>query len=85
MSISYIYHSYLQLHPKVDTPLFAATANALQLYHSPRVKILAFNATRKMRRTVYMLVAVAAVLHYQKSELIQHPLSSPMPYPLTAH
>ena len=31
------------LNPKVDTPLFATTANPLQLYHSPRAKILAFN------------------------------------------
>ena len=29
------------LNPKVDTPLFATTANPLQLYHSPRVKIFA--------------------------------------------
>ena len=31
------------LNPKVDTPLFATNANPLQLCHSPRVKILAFN------------------------------------------
>ena len=29
--------------PKVNTPLFATTANPLQLNHSPRAKILAFN------------------------------------------
>ena len=33
---------YTCLNPKVDTSLFAATANSLQLYHSPRVKILVF-------------------------------------------
>ena len=27
---------------KVDNPLFATTANTIQLYHSPRAKILAF-------------------------------------------
>ena len=32
------------LYPKVDTPLFATTANPLLLYHSPRVKILAFES-----------------------------------------
>ena len=31
------------LKPKVDAPLFAINANPLQLYHSPRAKILAFN------------------------------------------
>ena len=30
------------LNPRVDTPLFATTGNPLQLYHSPRAKILAF-------------------------------------------
>ena len=30
------------LNPKVDTPLFATSANPLQLYHCPRVKIVAF-------------------------------------------
>ena len=29
------------LNPKIDTPLFAT--NPLQLHHSPRAKILAFN------------------------------------------
>ena len=32
------------LNPKVDTPLFTTNANPLQLYHSPRMKILAFKA-----------------------------------------
>ena len=31
------------LNPKVNTPLFATNANPLQLYYSPRAKILAFN------------------------------------------
>ena len=31
------------LNLKVDTPLFATNANPLQLCHSPRAKILAFN------------------------------------------
>ena len=31
------------LNPKVDTPLFATYANPLQLYHSPRAKMLALN------------------------------------------
>ena len=31
------------LNPKVHTPLFATVANPLQLYHSPRAEILAFN------------------------------------------
>ena len=30
------------LNPQVDIPLFATNANPLQLYHSPRAKILAF-------------------------------------------
>ena len=33
----------LSLNPKVDTPLFATNANPLQLYYSPRAKILVFN------------------------------------------
>ena len=36
-----------QLKPKVNTPPFATTANHLQLYYSPRVKILAFKAANK--------------------------------------
>ena len=35
--------NHYTLNPKVDTPLFATTANRLQLYHSPRAKILALN------------------------------------------
>ena len=31
------------LNPKVDIPLFATNANPLQLYHSPRENICAFN------------------------------------------
>ena len=30
------------LNPRADTPLFATTDVSLQLYHSPRVKIFAF-------------------------------------------
>ena len=32
----------LLLNPKVDIPLFDTNTNRLQLYHSPRAKILAF-------------------------------------------
>ena len=40
------YHSwtYNPLNPTFDTLLFATTANPLQLYHSPRAKILAFKS-----------------------------------------
>ena len=41
----YLVRNYLfllQLKLKVDTPLFATNANPLQLYHSPRAKLLAF-------------------------------------------
>ena len=38
-------HEYgVLLNPRVDNPLFASNANPLQLYHSPRVKILAFES-----------------------------------------
>ena len=33
------------LNPEVDISLFATTANPQQLYHSPRVKILAFRVS----------------------------------------
>ena len=32
------------LNPKVDIPLFATNANPLQLFHSPRARILSFKA-----------------------------------------
>ena len=47
MSLNYI------LNPKIDTPLFAATAVALQLYHSPREEILVFNSVLPV--TLYVI------------------------------
>ena len=33
---------FAQLNPKGNTPIFGTNVNPLQLYHSPRAKILAF-------------------------------------------
>ena len=37
-----LHFQYTLLSPKIDTPLFATSATSLQLYHSPRMKILLF-------------------------------------------
>ena len=66
------------LNPKADIPLFATYANPLQLYHSPRVKTLAFKQIKEEEHcnnctTITVSWIVTKINHYHFSWTLPPP------------
>ena len=72
MIINVWYHFlciYMVLNPKVDTKLFATTANPLRLYHSPRAKIVAFKSYTMQHNSVYIDFWKGWIMKYKRNTI----------------